>query len=377
MKSRNAPMTQDEHQKKTRGKGRGSNFFAASEGVWDQLWKIPTANRLNLVACYLVLLAGTGSDHRLTKWSAKACEQYVGIGKPRAKVAIEELIAAGLVKRMNESERLKPQYEMPALPLAEEPIFLPVAFVTGLSGEASILRRIRETGDALALRMVVDLYKLTVLDPTYGVSLNCFRGGLKTGGEANARKLAEVGAHTVWGLNQGTYRSAGGNWTSVHRINSKDAEVAWEPFWSRLNLLKQIGAVWFEPWVFDSQEIDAEPLFPLDSSGFYQLAEPEGEAKLTALAYNTCRALVSEDRGYIFDNASCDYYLPLTAHRQAPAYREVLRLRVEADTPGRRLAWYKRRTAIEKFTVGYQKLLLDIEQGNFDRPLNLTNAEAA
>ena len=61
-----------------RGKGRGGNFFAIDRPAWERLWEVETGNRLNLVTAYMVLLAGTGSDHQLSKWSAKACEQHTG-----------------------------------------------------------------------------------------------------------------------------------------------------------------------------------------------------------------------------------------------------------------------------------------------------------
>src|SRR3546814_9048293 len=66
-----------------RGKGRGGNFLAIDRSAWERLWQVETGNRLNLVTAFIVLLAGTGSDHQLTKWSAKACEQHTGMGKPR------------------------------------------------------------------------------------------------------------------------------------------------------------------------------------------------------------------------------------------------------------------------------------------------------
>src|SRR3546814_17498201 len=72
-------------------------------------WQVETGNRLNLVTAFIVLLAGTGSDHQLTKWSAKACEQHNGMGKPRAKVAIDELIQHGFVARTERSTKLYPQ----------------------------------------------------------------------------------------------------------------------------------------------------------------------------------------------------------------------------------------------------------------------------
>ena len=45
------------------------------------------------------------------------------------------------------------------------PIFLPVGLVTGLTGaDTSMLCRMRETGDVLALRLLIDLYGEVTLD---------------------------------------------------------------------------------------------------------------------------------------------------------------------------------------------------------------------
>lgn len=56
-------------EKLQRGKGRGGLFFALGRILWPQLWSLETSNRLNFVAAYLVLLAGTGSDHQLgARW---------------------------------------------------------------------------------------------------------------------------------------------------------------------------------------------------------------------------------------------------------------------------------------------------------------------
>src|SRR4051794_27978064 len=93
------PNNLDEAPRHLRGIGKGSNFMVLHRPVWKKLCEAKTTNRMNLVTAFLVLLAGTGSDHRLTKWSAKACEEHAGMGKPRAKHAIEELIGLKLVKR--------------------------------------------------------------------------------------------------------------------------------------------------------------------------------------------------------------------------------------------------------------------------------------
>ena len=374
--SGSAPEAQETETRRVRGRGRGGGFFAIAHEIWERLWTEETSNRLNFVITYLVLLAGTGSDHRLTKWSARACEQYTGLGKPRAKHAIEELIEADLVARTDASTRMLPQYELPSLPLEAEPIFLPVALVTGLAGEASMLRRVRETGDALALRMLIDLYGTVSLDATHGVPIQMLHGGRMEGTAPTARKIAEVGAHAVWALSEGSWRHAAGDWMLIHRIKTADTKSAWAPFWARLDLLKQIGAIWYEPWVFDGEELDAEPLFPLDASGFYAVAKPTDEAELTRLASEVSRALIGDERSYVFDHADANFHLPLTAHHRAPAYREVARLRVEPDTPGRRLAWKRRRTLIEQYQQAFAHLQQQVHEGTYDRPMRTTAAGA-
>jgi hypothetical protein len=363
-------MSDQEVEQKLRGEGRGSNFFALGRDVWEALWAVPTTNRMNLVITYLVLLAGTGSDHRLTKWSAKACEDHVGLGKPRAKAAIDQLVECGMIARTPASTRNMPQYELPALPLEADPIFMPNALVTGLASEASMLRRLKEAGDPLALRMLVDLYGLVCLDATHGIPLEMLRGGLPEDEAPNAKQIATVGAHSVWALHEGNWRHAAGDWRERHRVASARGKDEWVGFWSRLELLTKIGAVWFEPWLFDSDAIDADPLFPLDQTGFYNVQSLEDEARLTKLAAEAAQALVG-DRTYLFDHHDATYFVPLNLHRQAPALRMVARLRVEADTPGRRRSWAQRRKLIEGYLGGFHMLLKDATAGHFDKPMRV------
>lgn len=360
----------DQPEKRKRGQGKGSNFFLLGHDVWDRLLTAKTDNRLNLIIAYLVLLAGTGSNQRLTKWSAKACEDHTGLGKPRAKHAIEELIAANLVKRTDSSTRLMPQYELPELPADAEPIFLPVALVTGLGNETPILRRVRETGDPMLLIMLIDLYALVDTDATHGVPIKNLREGAADT-TTSSRKIADVGAHAVWALTRGSSRQAQGPWCSRHHVKVKDNTAAWRDFWNRLDLLKQIGAIWYEPWVFDGQGLDAEPLMPVDPTGFYAVANADDEAKLTRLAFDASRALITEERAYLFDRNAADFFLPLTLHRQPPALWSIARLRVEADSPGRRLAWKRRRVLVEQHLQGFGQLLVDAEASRFNQPMRV------
>lgn len=368
MNSGSVPVEHEKLEKQTRGQGRGSKFFALGHDVWELLWGIETTNRLNLVLTYLVLLAGTGSDHRLTKWSAKACEQYLGIGKPRAKRAIEELISGGLVSMTKAATKLLPQYELPPLPLDAEPVFLPVQLVTGFSGETPVLRRIKETGDPLLLRMLIDLYGLVSLDATFGVPISDLRSGGLGSDQPSARKIASIGAHAVWAIKEGGIKNANGEWVQHHWEGRKGQAEGWDRFWERVALLQQIGALYFEPWLFDSEALDAEPLMPLDPAGLYGVADPDDEGKLTRAAFEVSRALISEERNYLLDNSDADFFVPLPLHQQAPALRMVARLRVEADTPGRRLAWKRRRAIIVQLGETFERLQEDVQAGRLDRP---------
>lgn len=349
-----------------RGKGKGRLFFALDRDLWERLWSLETANRLNFVLTYLVLLAGTGSDHRLTKWSAKACEEHVGIGKPRAMRAIEELITHGIVSRTDAATRMMPQYQLPGLDREADPIFLPVQLVTGLAAETPMLRRVRETGDALVLRMLVDLYGLVETDATYGVPLESLRQNPPD--HHPARKLFEAGANAIWAMEFGGQQSAKGEWVAPHRMEAKPNGDAWSLFWERVGTLTKIGALWFEPWVFDGEALDAEPMFPVDPAIHYAVKQTDRVTTLTRAAYDAAVALAGE-QSYFIDRAEGDILVPLPVHHRAPEVRGVARLRVEPDTPGRRIAFAKRMRRIEGYQDAFTLLRKDAEAGRLDRPI--------
>jgi hypothetical protein len=350
-----------------RGARRGSRFFALAPATWERLWQVETVNRMNLVTAFLVLLAGTGSDHRLTKWSAKACEEHAGMGKPRAKRAIEELIDAGVIERTDASTSIMPQYRLPELSRDIEPVFLPVQLVTGLSGEAPVLRRVRETGDALALRMLIDLYALVQTDATHGLPIQNLRQSADD--QVIARKAFEMGVTAVWALVYGNAQNAWGDWVRMHYAEEAKGEE-WRAFWDRLRLLRNVGALWFEPWIFDSTTLDAEPLFPVDPSAMYGAAEDDFVARLTNQAYRAAVALAGE-RSWLLEHHSADVLIPLALHQQPPVVRGVARQRVEADTPGRRRSYALRMQAIERYTAAYSRLEADALEERFDRPISV------
>lgn len=350
--------------KSTRGKGRGGRFFALDRDVWARLWKVETVNRLNLVTAYLVLLAGTGSDHQLTKWSAKAIEEYVGIGKPRGQAAIEELVKHKIISRTEQSTRLSPQYRLAPLDREADPIFLPVQLITGLAAEASMLRRIREIGDPLLLRMLIDLYGMVQIDAAHGIPLSRLRDG-SWDDDIEGVKLFEMGANTVWALECGTFQRASGDWASIHKTSGKEP---WSAFWERVANLKKIGALVTEYWIFDSTSLDAEPLFPVDPANPYGQGNSGDAQTMTSYLFQASAALAG-DRTYYLERGAGKILVPLPGHHSMPGLHGVAKLRVEPDTPGRRRAYALRMNQIEGYRNALGTLINDAIAGNYGRPL--------
>ncbi|ATY32531.1 hypothetical protein [Sphingomonas psychrotolerans] len=117
-------------------------------------------------------------------------------------------------------------------------------------------------------------------------------------------------------------------------------------------------------------------MIPVDPGVLYAYDPGDDEAKLTKLAFETCRTLL-EGREYMLDSRPFDVLVPLTVHRRTPALRGVARLRVEADTPGGRLSYKKRRVLIEQYLAGFQQIKEDAEAARFDRPMQLGKARTS
>ena len=357
----------DPPERPRRGAGRGSNFSVLHRPVWSTLCRMETTSRMNLVTTFLVLLAGTGSDHRLTKWSAKACEEHTGLGKPRAKQAIEELIREGLVERTDASTVMMPQYRLPEVPRDAEPIFLPRQLITGLGAATPLLRRVRETGSFLALRMLIDLYGMVETDATQGIRIEKLRkGGWE---DVTARKVCEAGVNAIWALPIPDMTWAGGEWVDAFLDKAKGARDKWKPLWEAENLLEQIGAIWFEPWIFQGAGPEAEPLLPIDPAVLYSYSEGDEVTRLTRLMQEAATAFIG-DRDYLIDQYANDILVPLPLHHQPPAIRQVARMTVEADTPGNRRGYALRMRTIERGTAALEKLISVTIEGSFNRPIS-------
>jgi hypothetical protein len=176
----------------------------------------------------------------------------------------------------------------------------------------------------------------------------------------------EMGANAVWAVALGGTMAASGDWCAVHREKIKNEE--WSKFWERVATLQKIGALWFEPWLFDGTTLDAEPLFPVDTLD--GRSHSEDATGLTLLARRVVEALAGA-RHYLLEQSAGRTVVVLPAHHRPPSIRGVAKLRVEPDTPGRRLSFAKRRELLERHETAYLQLLSDIDEGRYNRPIRL------
>ncbi len=347
-----------------RGAGTGSRFFVLERSVWEKLWLVATENRLNLLTAFLVLLAGTGADQLLSKWSAHACEFYAGMGKPRAKKAIDELIAAGLIARCEGMPMSRPQYRFAPVERSDDPIFLPNQLITGAGGETPILRRVRQTGDEMLLRMLIDFYGMVQTDATHGLPLASLH--TRPPEDTDARRLSWQSANTVWLLPAELSPFPDGPWCDLHDQLNDDGRKSWELGWDRLELLEKTGALWYEAWVFDGEGKTGEPLFPLPP----RKDAPPRVAELQDLIEEAA-ALLLDDRMAKFAAQEGGRLVVLPSHHRAPGLLGVARLRMEPDTPGRRAAFARRDAQLTRAIEAYRQLRDDLKAGHRDRPVRL------
>ena len=367
MEAQNLP---DKPAKRKRGEGTGGRFFVLDKAQWERLFSVPTTHRMNLALAYLVLLAGTGADHRLTKWSTGAVSEHTGMRKDAARHAIGELIAGKLIERAETSTPAFPHYNvLPPKPPAKgepepTPIFLPVGLVTGLTGtDTSMLRRMRETGDVLALRLLIDLYGEVTTDAPYAVAIPAMRGYPDQ--PETAEKALEMGAHAIWELASITASQSMS--LDINRYLNK-GETPKKKFWERVKLLGQVGATYTEPWLCSTAGNDADPIFPMTA-----------DAKVVDFANTAARALLVGQYGEREwkSEAHPRALVVLPVHHQMPSVVWLTKMRIEADTPGRRGAYGERERLIAHWIEQYDRLAREAANGVYSNPLRTQPAKAS
>jgi predicted transcriptional regulator len=365
-------MTSQAPNRRRDTRNRGRNFFVIDKG---NLEKVATRRKgqsdralLNMMIAFLVLACGTDGDQIKTPWSAHAIRKYSGMGLPRAQAAIQSLVEIGLIERAPDSSKNRPRYLL-TKPSEVDPIFLPNALIMGLVKETPMLARLRPHGDPLALRLLIDLYGVVVIDAAYGLPLNM----LKKESPFSSEKIFVAGAHAVWSVQlpseEYQVSPATGVVFAPHRAAAPTPQDASSLFWKRVALLVDIGALVSEAWLFDGPGDDAEPMFPINANR--ELGTTGDAADLTLAAFAAAEALCLPSAPYWEQNLYGGLAIPLPGHFSEPSIKLVTQLRINASASGGLAAYAMRREKIEIWTSAFRQLHEQALAGDYSQPMHV------
>jgi len=231
-------------------KNRG-NFFAIDKSQWAGVCELS----INAALLYLLLARGSEKSNRFTSWSANALEKYTGVARGRAKVARSTLLNSEYVNVLSRGKH--PKYELPrsiGFQEKRDEIWLPNELITGAADEVTGIERVRQTGDVMRLRLLVDLYHQQNLVDDCGVARDCVHESFER------KRIAESGIYTIWGFSRDAMSCFPQNEAvSPHHVGDSDF------FLERFNTLRDLGLVEVTPYLCETSKPDAEIIHPLDS----------------------------------------------------------------------------------------------------------------
>jgi hypothetical protein len=251
--------------------GSCGSFFAIDQRTWALVceWGV------NPAAAYLTQACGTGRDNRTTAWSINAIRTYTGMSLSRAQEALGRLIERRVSVLTTGGSR-RPRYDLPPWHKIErrkqkdtpELIWLPNAVVTGASGETPPVQLLRQTRDAMTLRLFVDLYHAQNLRDDGGVSRRFLWQKFER------HEVGRRGQMTVWGFSDpAEWVSRTGPIEAHCRAMTKDelenrsaSDKRDSRNWTgsdafrRIKTLVDLGLVEWVPHLFEGDDDGAEPI---------------------------------------------------------------------------------------------------------------------
>jgi len=191
---------------------------------------------------------------------------------------------------------------------------LPSEFVEGAAGEIPPLELMRQGGDVMALRFLIDLYSVTNFADDGGVQTDVIYQ------EYKAEKLAEVGELTIWGFDR-EVETAYPRCSAIrcHVSNDAKEERKLEKFWPRLKALQDLGLARFVPVLFDSE----------GGGIMHHLVNPFTGESMAEDVFAAASNL-AEDRLYI--DTYHDLVIPILKHIRKPVVKGVLALKYRQKT---------------------------------------------
>jgi hypothetical protein len=235
-------------------------FFVIDRGQFHTVCGLGMAPAI----AYLVMAAGTGPDHSLTSWGVHSIEKYSGLSRGRAGDAIELLRKHDLLKKCGKPLQIGTrtlQRRRLVLPARTKRhlVWLPTQLVTGAGREQTPLDIVREVGDVLALRLLVDLYDVQNLPEHWGINSSIIRQSW------NRKKVGERGEWVIWGFENNSLQAWKNETTEPH-IKRERPKDNWEPLWDRIHSLTHAGLIEWIPTLVGSSNEDTQPIMPVGGS---------------------------------------------------------------------------------------------------------------
>ena len=229
---------------------------------------------LHPALAYLVVAAGTGGDNRTSSWSANAVQTYTGMRFENAKRALVELMSGKMMTRDPKSSRTRPRY------LLQKPdhqilVWMPKALVTGIDTERLPLERLRRSHSLPALRLLVRLYAVHDLKQEGGIPTKILFQNY------TRQRIVEHGMNVVWAFSE--------DQSHRYRVPIFDGLGDVET-WDVLQLLIDLGLVYWVPYLFDADHEHGEPIHPISdevAEAIFDYGEAVGEASLPSVLHAT------------------------------------------------------------------------------------------
>lgn len=215
------------------------------------------------------LAAISAEDRALLETFEDGKQRY----NPTRLAAFGRLEAAGLVKKTADERffRVGPPLQTDDSDKAEL-IWLPNTLITGTNeGEDPPIKRMRQTGDVWALRLLVDLYREQNLRDDGGIKPASLHQAFEQ------RKVGEYGFYTIWAFKPSKCWVCRQGALKVHYDRKPSEPDGPLPFWSSHELLLGAGLLSYVPHVWDNDPSKgvAEIVYP--HGGLYVNQYPGAE----------------------------------------------------------------------------------------------------
>lgn len=279
--------------------------------------KVCDLNDADVVACYLILAAGTMADNRTTSWSREAINQRTALNWRKADACITKLEAHGLMRWVRRGAR--PRIDLPPIetrspmrqPLKKladkiesghqprtptelkcaeegkrqgwlqqgsdgtwsvlrnrplEKAYLPNSLVGdergAATGRTTIIENIRKARDPMAFRLLVDLYAAQDLAELSGVDRQYLRLTFKR------QRVDSTGNLVIWQFSRGPisaklYDRLSHHWRDPTDEEKKNGKNEGVDFFERLNILEDAGALEWVYYLAEEASASSVLLYPV------------------------------------------------------------------------------------------------------------------